>query len=58
MNKKTEAYSIIKKYKLQETKVVEKIIYLPTGYAKGASISQKITSRNYRKNRNIGKKLN
>jgi len=39
------------KYQLFEKKVVENIIYLPTGYAKGAKVTQEITSKNFRKNR-------
>jgi hypothetical protein len=43
--------NIKKKYRLEEQVVVERIIYAPMGYAKGAKINQDITSRNYRKNR-------
>lgn len=49
--------NIKKKYQLLERKVVEKIIYLPLGYARGASINQKITTKKMRKNRSIGIKL-
>jgi hypothetical protein len=31
--------------------VIERIIYLPTGYAQGAKINQDITTREYRKKR-------
>jgi len=47
---------IIKKYTVKEKPVVHTITYLPIGYAQGAVVNQKITSKNYRKNRFIGKK--
>lgn len=50
--------NIIKKYFIEQKVVVNKITYLPTGYAKGAVINQKITSKIYRKNRFINKKTN
>ncbi len=63
-NKKTEwsekqvevFEKIKKKYELVERVVVEKIIYLPTGYAQGAKINQHITSRKMRKERHTGTK--
>ena len=51
-DKQVEVFNKIKhKYQLEERKVVEKIIYLPTGYAKGAKVQQDITTREFRKNR-------
>jgi hypothetical protein len=51
-DKQVEVFEKIKiKYAIQERKVVEQIIYLPMGYAKGASTYQKVTSKKYRKNR-------
>jgi hypothetical protein len=47
---------IKKKYTLSEHKVIEKIVYLPIGYADGAKLNQEITSREYRKNRFKNKK--
>jgi hypothetical protein len=46
---------IISKYNLYEKKVVEKILYLPMGNAKGASKHQEITTRKMRKNRALPK---
>jgi hypothetical protein len=43
--------NIKRKYGLEERIVVEKIVYLPLGYAHGAKINQEITSKNFRKNR-------
>jgi hypothetical protein len=55
-DKQVEVFEKIKiKYAIQEKKVVEKIIYLPTGYAKGAKVSQDITTRKQRKNRALPK---
>jgi len=51
-SKQIECFNKIKrKYQLYEKIVVEKVLYLPMGYAKGAKVNQEITSRNYRKNR-------
>jgi hypothetical protein len=51
-DKQIEVFDNIKnKYKLQERIVIERIIYLPTGYAQGAKINQDITTREYRKKR-------
>ena len=49
--------NIKKKYQLNERKVVEKVIYLPLGYAKGAKYQQDITTRKMRKDRSTGGKL-
>jgi hypothetical protein len=49
---------ILKKYNLNERKVVEKVIYLPLAYAKGASVNQKITSKLSRRNRGINNSKN
>ena len=50
--KQLEAFNNIKKkYRLEEQIVVERIIYLPTGYPEGAKINQNITTREYRKKR-------
>jgi hypothetical protein len=48
--------NIKKKYQLNERIVIERIIYAPEGYAKGAKILQNITSRKMRKNRSTGTK--
>ena len=51
-SKQIDCFNKIKnKYQLFEKIVVEKIVYLPMGYAKGAKVNQEITTRNYRKNR-------
>jgi hypothetical protein len=51
-NKQIECFnSIKKKYQLSERIIIEKILYLPMGYAKGAKVNQEITTRIYRKNR-------
>lgn len=51
-DKQVETFNNIKrKYRLEERIVVERIIYLPTGYAQGAKINQDITTRDYRKKR-------
>ena len=57
--KQVEAFDKLKiKYNLYERKVVENIIYLPLGYAKGASITQKITTKLSRRNRGINNSKN
>lgn len=48
--------NIKKKYQLNERVVIERIIYAPEGYAKGAKILQNITTRKMRKNRSTGTK--
>lgn len=51
-DKQVEVFNKIKKkYQLTEQKVVETIVYLPLGYAKGAKVNQDITTREYRKKR-------
>lgn len=53
-DKQVEVFDKIKKkYQLEERVVVEKIIYAPQGYAKGAKINQEITTRDMRKVRGI-----
>lgn len=55
--KQVEVFNNIKKkYQLNERVVVERIIYAPEGYAKGAKVYQEITSRKMRKNRSTGTK--
>ena len=48
--------NIKKKYKLLEGIVIERIVYLPTGYAEGAKINQDITTRQMRKKRFLNKR--
>lgn len=48
--------NIKKKYQLNERVVIERIIYAPEGYAKGAKYQQNITTRKMRKNRSTGTK--
>jgi hypothetical protein len=56
--KQVEVFNNIKKkYQLNERVVVERIIYAPTAYAKGAKYQQDITTRKMRKNRSTGRKL-
>ena len=51
-DKQVEVFNNIKKkYRLSEQIVIEKIVYLPLGYAEGAKVNQDITTRQYRKNR-------
>jgi hypothetical protein len=51
-DKQVEVFNKIKKkYQLSEQVVVETIVYLPLGYAKGAKVNQDITTREYRKKR-------
>lgn len=51
-DKQVEVFNNIKKkYRLSEQIVIEKIVYLPLGYAEGAKLNQDITTRQYRKNR-------
>ena len=55
--KQVEVFNKIKKkYQLTERVVVEKVIYAPAGYARGAKVTQQITSKQYRKNRSTGTK--
>lgn len=55
--KQVEVFNNIKlKYNIYDSKVVNGVVYLSEGYAKGASTHQKITTRKMRKNRNIGSK--
>jgi hypothetical protein len=48
--------NIKKKYQLTERIIIERIIYAPEGYTKGAKYHQDITTRNMRKNRSTGRK--
>ena len=51
-DKQVEVFNKIKKkYQLSEQVVVERIVYLPLGYAQGAKVNQDITTREYRKKR-------
>ena len=51
-DKQVEVFNNIKKkYKVSEQIVVERIVYLPLGYAQGAKVNQDMTTRQYRKNR-------
>lgn len=57
--KQVEVFNKIKiKYNLSERIIIEKVIYLPTGYAKGASTYQNITSKLSRKVRGISNSKN
>ncbi len=57
-DKQVEVFNKLKKkYQLNERVVVERIIYAPEGYAKGAKYQQDITTRKMRKNRSTGRKL-
>jgi hypothetical protein len=52
--KQVEVFNKIKiKYNLLERKVIEKVIYVPEGYAEGARINQQITSKKFRRQRGI-----
>ena len=58
-DKQVEVFDKIKnKYQLTERVVVERIIYAPEGYAKGAKIVQDITTRKMRKDRFFKSKKN
>lgn len=51
-DKQVEVFNKIKKkYQLSEQIVIERIVYLPLGYAQGAKVNQDITTREYRKKR-------
>jgi len=53
-SKQVEVFNKIKiKYNLLERKVIEKVIYVPEGYAEGARINQQITSKKFRRQRGI-----
>ena len=55
--KQVEVFNNIKKkYQLTERIIVERIIYAPAGYARGAKYQQDITTRKMRKNRSTGRK--